>query len=123
MTPAREGHFWAKQHTADPRTADYGKEGFCLSDSWEVVQVFDNAENDWRAHVPGVEQSQPVEFFEWGPEVVHGEPTKAELVLALLKRADWLRSEYSKGGSREHLEPRETECRALADMLRRGRLP
>lgn len=42
---------------------------------------------------------------------------------ALRERANWLQSEYLKGGDRAHLQPREEECRALADMIERGRLP
>jgi len=48
---------------------------------------------------------------------------RVSLAASLRSRADWLRSEYLKGGVREHLQPRETECRAIADMLERGRLP
>lgn len=46
---------------------------------------------------------------------------RAALASGLRERADWLRSEYQKGGVRAHLEPRETECRAIADMIERGR--
>lgn len=48
---------------------------------------------------------------------------RASLSEALRERANWLESEYLKGGDRAHLQPREEECRALADMIQRGRLP
>ena len=48
---------------------------------------------------------------------------RASLSESLRDRAEWLRSEYLKGGDRAHLQPREEECRALADMIQRGRLP
>jgi hypothetical protein len=38
----------------------------------------------------------------------------------LLARADWLKSEYERGGDRAHLEPRERECRHLAQKVERG---
>lgn len=43
------------------------------------------------------------------------------LAKGLRERADWLKSEYSKGGSFAHLHPREQECRGVADMIERGR--
>lgn len=42
---------------------------------------------------------------------------------AIRERANWLQSEYLKGGNRAHLQPRDEECRALADMIERGLLP
>lgn len=48
---------------------------------------------------------------------------RAEFCRALRKRANWLQSEYLKGGNRAHLQPRDEECRALADMIERGLLP
>ncbi len=44
-----------------------------------------------------------------------------KLPTALRERADWLRKEYLNGGVRAHLEPREEEARAIADMIERGR--
>lgn len=47
---------------------------------------------------------------------------RRELEDILRQRADWLKSEYQKGGSYEHLKPREEECRAIVSLLERGRL-
>lgn len=65
-TPAREGHWWAKLRLAenpDDRSVD-----------WEVVQVFDNngppgSDEEYMASVPGIERSQPLDAFVWGPPV------------------------------------------------------
>jgi hypothetical protein len=46
-----------------------------------------------------------------------------DLISALRKRADWLRTEYINGGDREHLQAREVECRHLASRIEEGRLP
>lgn len=70
-TPEREGHWWAKLKLAE----DGHK-----SVQWEVVQVFDNIMRPWceadietgecmMAHVPGIEQSYPLDAFAWGPSV------------------------------------------------------
>jgi hypothetical protein len=40
-----------------------------------------------------------------------------------VKRAEWLRSEYLNGGSFEHLQAREVECRYLAERVRKGITP
>lgn len=72
-TPAREGHFWAKLklHENDDMN----------SPDWEVVQVFENMAGDpceadieagaekWLASVPGIQDSQPLDAFVWGPPV------------------------------------------------------
>lgn len=71
-TPEREGHWWAKLKLAE--NPDHN------SSDWEVVQVFDNILRPWceadietgecmMAHVPGLEQSQPLDAFIWGPPV------------------------------------------------------
>ena len=71
-TPETEGHYWAKLRLAeDP---DHN------SVNWEVVQVFDNIPRPWceadietgecmMVHVPGIEQSQALDAFVWGPPV------------------------------------------------------
>jgi hypothetical protein len=67
LTPAREGHFWAKLKLADqPDGEDWN------SANWEVVQVFDNnGEGDeaFMVSVPGVSRSQAIDAFVWGPPV------------------------------------------------------
>lgn len=71
-TPDAEGHYWAKLKLAD--NSDHN------SFSWEVVQVYDNIMRPWCeadieggecqfVHVPGIEQSQPIDAFVWGPPV------------------------------------------------------
>ncbi len=74
-TPDHEGHFWAKLKLADaPEGEDW------TSHDWEVVQVFDNIIRPWceadietgecmMVHVPGVERSQAIDAFVWGPAV------------------------------------------------------
>lgn len=70
--PTTEGYFWARWLKPAPGTADNG-EG-CDPERWEVVSVFENSldirsEEYLMVMVPGVEQSQPLENFEWGAEV------------------------------------------------------
>ena len=61
-TPNREGHYWAK--LVRPTDPDL------CSTNWEVVQVFDNNGGEFRAFSPGVEGSQSLDAFQWGPRVV-----------------------------------------------------
>jgi len=66
--PASEGHYWAKWKIASPETPpDMRGTG----DEWEVVQVWDNnsKQEPFRVSVPGVEQSQELDAFYWGPKV------------------------------------------------------
>lgn len=49
--------------------------------------------------------------------------TYAHISEALLKRADWLREEWLKGGDRNHLSAREDECRWLASHAAKGSGP
>lgn len=72
VTPHTAGFYWAKWRTADPGT----REGETLtpSDEWEVVQVVENGlkpgDADWlMVFVPGVERSQSLANFAWGPQV------------------------------------------------------
>ena len=64
--PHTEGHYWALQTASDDMDPDE------LSGQWEVVQTFDNGGDAFnlRVFVPGVEKSEPVEHFTWGPRVV-----------------------------------------------------
>ncbi len=60
-TPTHEGHWWAKlklHDNPDLRSVD-----------WEVVQVVDNGGDTFMASVPGIESSQPLDAFAWGPKV------------------------------------------------------
>jgi hypothetical protein len=68
--PKKAGHYWAKWRIANDGT----KEGEELtpSDTWEVVQVFENSldetdDDHLMVSVPGVTKSQSVENFVWGP--------------------------------------------------------
>lgn len=71
-TPEHEGHWWAKLKLAD-NPADN-------SSQWEVVQVWDNILRPWceadietgecmMVSVPGLEGSQLIDAFVWGPPV------------------------------------------------------
>ena len=71
--PEQEGHWWAKLKLAENEDDN--------SPDWEVVQVFDNITRPWcqadietgecmMAHVPGLEKTQLLDAFVWGPEVV-----------------------------------------------------
>lgn len=63
-TPAGEGHWWAKLKLHDDPELN--------SVDWEVVQVFDNNGEDAEAFmvsVPGIERSQRIDMFVWGPPV------------------------------------------------------
>lgn len=62
--PTHEGHWWAKLKLHDNPDLN--------SVDWEVVQVFDNnGDGDlaFMASVPGLEGSQPLDAFVWGPKV------------------------------------------------------
>lgn len=70
--PDQEGYYWAKLKLAD--NPDHN------SVEWEVVRVFDNISRPWceadieggecqLAHLPGLEQGQPLDAFVWGPAV------------------------------------------------------
>jgi len=68
--PTREGFYWAKWRIADDGTRE-GEE-LTPSDDWEVVYLFENSQDEasderFMASVPGVERSQSVENFFWGP--------------------------------------------------------
>ena len=72
LTPTEPGTYWGRWHTPAPDTRD-GKDA-CPGDSWEVHRVFIHAVDpddpeQLRAFVPGVEESQPLDGFEWGPRV------------------------------------------------------
>jgi hypothetical protein len=87
----REGFWWAKWLKADPGTADDG-EG-CSGDKWEPVEVVANVAlpevtDDWRVAVLGVEKSQSVRNFEWGPclEAQKAEISALNATLAVLTK-------------------------------------
>ena len=68
--PTRAGFYWAKWLIADRETV----EGSALtpSDDWDVVYVFENGRDEREAEflrvlVVGVEQSQSLQNFKWGP--------------------------------------------------------
>jgi len=67
--PTEEGFYWAKWRICDDGTAD--EDEFHPSNTWAVVEVFENHMNDgepdqFRVLVGGVEQSQSAENFFWG---------------------------------------------------------
>jgi hypothetical protein len=68
--PKRTGFYWARWLAAERNTRD----GSMLTPSqdWEVVWVFQNSTDPQddefhRVLVIGVESTQPIENFEWGP--------------------------------------------------------
>lgn len=70
-TPNAEGHYWGKFVHKMPNGEDW------VSVDWEVVQVFDNGGEDCdmlRVAVPGIEPSQPIDAFTWGPRVPDFQP-------------------------------------------------
>lgn len=69
IVPARPGFYWGRWHTPVPGTADDGE--MCIGTEWAVHEVFRGGfDEGLRAFVPGVEKSQSLDAFEWGPEVV-----------------------------------------------------
>lgn len=69
-TPSKAGFYWAKWKIIDPATHEASD--LKPSNSWEVVDVFENHIKDddhekWRVHVSGVREGQPIENFFWGP--------------------------------------------------------
>lgn len=73
-TPTKPGYYWGKWKIADdgPKAAEYRTYLPCYK--WEPMDVFKNHsepdEPDYlRVHIPGVEHSQSLENFFWGPEL------------------------------------------------------
>lgn len=69
--PKAEGFYWAKWKIADDGTVG-ADDGALDPNRWEVVDVFRNHLGDdpagrWRVLVPGVQRSQSLENFYWGP--------------------------------------------------------
>jgi hypothetical protein len=68
--PRQDGFYWAKWRTAEQETR-YGTT-LTPSDVWDVVYVFQNGDDErqrdfLRVLVVGVEGTQSIENFEWGP--------------------------------------------------------
>jgi len=74
--PTKEGHYWAKWRIAADGTIE-GDE-ITPSDIWEVVQVNINGGTDPETYlsvsVPGVEKTQWLDCFVWGPRVADYQP-------------------------------------------------
>lgn len=71
-TPTRTGYYWAKWRIASDGTTD--GDDITPSDTWEIVQVNDNngepgSNEEFSVAVPGVEQTQWLDQFVWGPHV------------------------------------------------------
>lgn len=68
-TPEQPGVYWAKWKIAEDGTVE-GNE-LTPSSRWEAVQVFENGGDDptdfLRVLIPGVQKSQSLENFTWGP--------------------------------------------------------
>ncbi len=69
--PNKEGFYWAKWRIKDAGTED---ENEPCSDTWEVVQVFENCNDEksdeyLRVFVGGVSRSQSLENFYWGAKI------------------------------------------------------
>lgn len=71
-TPTKPGWFWAKWQIASDATRD--GDDLTPSDRFEVVEVVMNHGDDPReslmVSVPGVEASQALDAFFWGPEIL-----------------------------------------------------
>jgi hypothetical protein len=66
--PTEAGHYWAMLN--NPRAMPQGEDW--VSSKFEVGQVYDNngtGEDQWRVFVPGIEPSQMIDAFTWGPRV------------------------------------------------------
>ena len=68
--PIQPGFFWALWHTADPATPDGAIQ--VQDPVWGVVEVLENCGDPddpryLRVLVPGVEVSQAIDNFAWGP--------------------------------------------------------
>lgn len=71
-TPTAEGFYWAKWRIADEGTPEGEQQ--TPSDSWEVVDVYENSADEkspehLRVHVSGQPRSQSLGNFIWGPQV------------------------------------------------------
>lgn len=75
-TPSKPGAYWGRWHTPSPLTADNGE--MCSGNLWEVHQVFKDGTgtdpDELLAFVPGIEASQSINAFEWGPKVPEFQP-------------------------------------------------
>lgn len=97
-TPTRPGFYWAKWKIADEGTRD-GDE-LTPNDRWEPVEVAVNSgspdDPDYlRVDVPGVERSQSLGNFFWGPELL--DHTKSgEFSRGIAAAIKFLRSEQRK---------------------------
>lgn len=83
-TPTREGFYWAKWKFATPGTdtclhcgkpnSEWETESPISLTDWEPVEVFENCGDArkgdlFRVQVGGVNKSQSIEDFVWGPEI------------------------------------------------------
>lgn len=71
-TPTKSGFYWAKWRICADGTAD--EEMFQPEDRWCPVEVYVNTSDPtdddfFRVFVLGVEKSQPIDGFVWGPRV------------------------------------------------------
>lgn len=68
--PQECGFFWGKWRIPEDGTED--EDGFVFVDRWEVFEVFDamgEADQDYRAYVPGVARTQHLENFVWAKPI------------------------------------------------------
>lgn len=71
--PTKKGFYWAKWKKVEEGTVlDLNDD--LLTGKWETVEVFENCldKNDdeyLRVFVGGVQKSQPIKNFEWGPQI------------------------------------------------------
>lgn len=71
-SPKAEGFYWAIWTSCAPGTAD--EDAWCCSGEWEPVEVWVNGfEADdpeyFMVFVGGVQQSQLISNFKWGPQI------------------------------------------------------
>lgn len=68
-TPTKPGFYWGKWRIADESEKSAEYETYLPDDTWEVMDVFENdvSGEDLRVQISGVEHSQSIENFIWGP--------------------------------------------------------
>ena len=97
-TPTAPGFYWAKWKIASEGTRDGDQ--LTPNDRWEPVEVAVNSgspedQDRLRVDVPGVERSQSLSNFFWGPELI--DPSKpSEFSRGIAAAVKLLRSEQRK---------------------------
>ena len=76
--PAKEGFYWAKWKINDD-TIDPMFDTASPTALWEVMELYQNDNNEWYVWLMGVPGTQPAENFFWGPGPLEAPPRRPML--------------------------------------------